>query len=205
MLEHGKPGLPAQHSWVVQVELGQMPSSLTLSLPLPFRLLSLHPHLSFSDSFQIWFCLQNATRHHTFILRYCSFRSVCIYLLQDWTKELKGNCFWVNQMTKEPIDSSRKPVNSAGHHWQEWCCGQSWPLMDSIFHFLPDFSLAANRPCPNAMPGVMNNPLHHWVCIFPFAHVAILPLLNSNGQFYKYSLLRAGHSLEPEAVWRWQW
>lgn len=201
----------AEHTWASNTaQLGwsrqrchQVPSSLS------FSLLSLSALLSFSLSlwllfflwFFLWLCLQNATICPVCLFYTIFLSSQCVFIFCK-LKSSRDNYFWVNQMTKEPIDSSRKPVNSAGRHWHEWWCGQSRHLMDSVFHFLPGFSFTADRPCPNAMPGVMNNPPQPWVGIFPLIPVVYTsdPLyVKYQWWFYKCHPVRAGDSLEPEA------
>lgn len=90
----GQTHLPTQRGWVVQAELPpgapfSLPPSLLLHLSFPVFLL-----------FFLWFCLQNATEVSHVYSTYCSFRTVCIYLLQ--TKELKGELFLSQPDDKRP-------------------------------------------------------------------------------------------------------
>ena len=135
----------------------------------------------------------------------------CVFIFCK-LKSSGENCFWVNEMTKDSIDSSREPVNSAAHHWHQECCGHSRHLMDSIFPFLSGFSLAANRPYPKTMGDVMNNPLHpRWVSLhLPLQYRHSILCAISPGGFINASLqgLETPWSLWQGGVamvWRWRW
>lgn len=73
------------------------------------------------------------------------------------TKELKRELF-----LGLPDDKKSQSIESESLSIQRNIIGMSgvWTKQDSIFHFLPGFSLAVNRSHPNAMLGAINNLLH---------------------------------------------